>query len=96
MQHLSNEFWVRWRKEYLVTLQERQKWNQPKRDLAINDIVLVKDPDVMRNKWPMGRVTSVIPSEDGLVRKAFVKTTSSAEPLLRPVTKLVVLAEGGH
>ena len=79
-----------------MTLQERQKWNQPKRNLAINDIVLVKDPDVVRNKWPLGRVTSVIPSDDGLVRKVYVKTTSSAEPLLRPVTKLVVLAENEH
>ena len=50
VQHLRNEFWVRWRKEYLVTLQERQKWNQQQRNLAINDIVLVKDPDVVRKK----------------------------------------------
>ena len=27
VQHLSNEFWSRWRKEVLLTLQNRQKWN---------------------------------------------------------------------
>ena len=25
VQHLANEFWVRWRKEYMLTLQERQR-----------------------------------------------------------------------
>ena len=79
-----------------MTLQERQKWNQPKRNLVIDDIVLIKNTDVVRSKWPMGRVTSVIPSNDGFVRKAYVKTASSADPLLRPVTKLVVLAEGAY
>ena len=26
IQHISNEFWIRWQKKFLVTLQERQKW----------------------------------------------------------------------
>ena len=26
VQHLANEFWTRWRKEFLLTLQEHQKW----------------------------------------------------------------------
>ena len=30
VQHLSNEFWTRWRKEVFATLQTRQKWNQTK------------------------------------------------------------------
>ena len=30
VQHLSNEFWIRWRKEVFATLQSRQKWNQTK------------------------------------------------------------------
>ena len=93
VQHLCNQFWDRWRKEYLVILQERQKWTKVKRNLKVNDIVLMKDPDVVRNKWPMGRVTEVIPSEDGLVRKAYVKTASSQEALLRPVAKLILLLE---
>ena len=69
VQHLSNQFWDRWRKEFLVTLQERQKWNQAGRDFVVDDIVLVKDPDAPRNQWPMGRVVEVVRSEDGLARK---------------------------
>ena len=30
IQHISNEFWIRWQKEFLVTLQERQKWETQK------------------------------------------------------------------
>ena len=31
VQHLANEFWNRWRKEFITTLQPRQKWNDAKR-----------------------------------------------------------------
>ena len=31
VQYLSNEFWARWRKEYLVNLQVRQKWNNSRK-----------------------------------------------------------------
>ena len=27
VQHLANNFWLRWRKEYLSLIQERNKWN---------------------------------------------------------------------
>ena len=29
VQHLTNEFWTRWKKEFLHTLQEQQKWVRP-------------------------------------------------------------------
>lgn len=50
-------------------LQVRQKWIQPKRNLAVGDIVISKESEGARNKWPLGRVVQVYPSEDGLVRK---------------------------
>lgn len=33
VQCLVNLFWTRWKKEYLLTLQERNKWMRPKRNL---------------------------------------------------------------
>ena len=36
---LENEFWCRWTKEYLPTLQVRQKWLCPRPDLKVGDLV---------------------------------------------------------
>ena len=57
-QHIANEFWSRWKKGYLQSLQERQKWNARRRNFVIGEIVLLKTMDVSRNKWPMARVTA--------------------------------------
>ena len=81
VQHLANEFWSRWRKEFLLSLQERQKGDTARSNLEVGDIVLLVDDDVKRNKWPMGRIVDTFPGDDGLVRKVDVKTSSSDVPL---------------
>ena len=53
MQHIAGEFWGRWRKEFLQSLQVRQIWK--KRKLAVGDIVLLKD-DCHQNQGPMARI----------------------------------------
>ena len=50
-------------------LQVKQKWVQPKRNLAVGDIVISKESESTRNKWPLGKVVPVYPSDDGYVRK---------------------------
>ena len=42
-QYLADQFWVRWRSEYLQTLQVRSKWNKCAPNLEPHDIVLMKD-----------------------------------------------------
>lgn len=37
IQYLANEFWTRWKKEYLLNLQARQKWHKNRRNLKVND-----------------------------------------------------------
>ena len=89
VQHLSNMFWNKWRKDYLPLLQTRVKWQQQKRDLEIGDVVLVKR-DSQRNDWPLGKVVGVEASSDGHVRKANVEIVT-ADPkslFLQPVSKL--------
>ena len=56
VQYLTNLFWSRWKKEYLVSLQERVKWQQPKRNLTEGDIVILREENVRRNVWPSGIV----------------------------------------
>ena len=65
VQYLSNQFWTRWRKEYLSILQERRKWASPKRNFRVDDVVLRKEDNIPRNQWPLGRVTKVVTSDDG-------------------------------
>ena len=90
VQYLSNIFWSRWTKEYLPSLQQRQKWNKPQRNLAENDIVLLLDENTPRSTWPLGRVLEVYRnSKDGLVRSAKVRTKMSV--LVRPIDKIVLL-----
>ena len=43
VQCLANSFWHRFRKEYLPTLQRRQKRLVPRRDFRVGDLVLVND-----------------------------------------------------
>ena len=89
VQYLTNLFWSRWKKEYLVSLQERVKWQQPKRYLTEGDIVILREENVRRNVWPLGIVIQTELDQQGFVRSAIVKTQESS--LRRPVNKLVLL-----
>ena len=40
VQYLVEQFWQRWRCEYLQTLQVRQKWQNIKPNFAVDDMVL--------------------------------------------------------
>ncbi|KAL9959824.1 hypothetical protein ACROYT_G033180 [Oculina patagonica] len=91
IQYLADVFWKRWLSEYLPTLQERQKWRKPSRNLAVGDLVLVADERVHRCQWPLGRIVEVHPGRDGLIRSAKVTTKSST--LTRPISKLCFLEQ---
>lgn len=91
VQYMANLFWHRWVREYLPLLQEREKWNEKKRNLKVGDIVLIVDANAPRNSWPMGLVLATIPDKSGLVRQVKVKTSTNV--LIRPVDKLCVLLE---
>lgn len=91
IQYLADLFWKRWRHEYLLTLQERQKWHVKGRNLSVGDVVLIIDENVPRCHWPLGRVDHVKLSQDGLVRSVTLKCGNSV--LNRPVSKLILLYE---
>ena len=93
VQHLANLFWTKYRREYLQSLQQRNKWCHPKRNFTVGDIVLLKDSNVSRQQWPMGQVVRVFPSEDGLVRSVELKVPAATKLLKRPIQKIVLLVE---
>jgi hypothetical protein len=90
VQYLANVFWRRWIREYLQSLQERQKWIKTRRNLAVGDIVLILDEKTARCSWPLGRILEVHTNRrDDLVRSVKVKTSSSV--YVRPVDKIIFL-----
>ena len=104
IQYLANEFWSRWRREYLQNLQVRIKWQGEKRNAQQGDIDLINDEDLPRSQWRLGKIVGAIPDKDGLVRmvKLLVgtssldskgKRTESNDYLDRPIHKLVLVYE---
>ena len=91
VQYLADEFWQRWRKEFLIIQQDRQKWKKNKRNFAVGDVVLVKDSDLPRNQWCTARITEVFHGKDGLVRSANVRLPLTDNTLLRSITKLILI-----
>jgi hypothetical protein len=73
----------------LNTLQVRRKRTTDRENLKVGDIVKICDELVRRGDWPIGRVVSVYPGDDGVVR--VVKWKTSHGYLKRPVAKLAVV-----
>ena len=90
VQHIANEFWQRWRKEYIQNLQKRTKWSTERANLDINDVVMIKDDDLKRNDWKLARITNVCKGADGKVRSVELLTANKTE-LTRPIHKLILL-----
>lgn len=104
VQYLSEQFWGRWRKEYLANNTLRQRWHAPRRNVQVDDIVILKEEEIPRNEWKLAKVLEVWKDDDGLVRKAKIqigeqKLAKGGERLSkpsvveRPIQKLVVLLE---
>ena len=72
-----------------MLLQERGKWQQPKRNLTKGDIVILGEENVRWKVWSLGIVIQTEPDQQGFVRSVIVKTQESS--LRRPVNKLILL-----
>ncbi|KAI2647804.1 Gypsy retrotransposon integrase-like protein 1 [Labeo rohita] len=46
VQYLTQQFWSRWRKEYLANIALRQRWHSPRRNVKIGDVVIVKEEEL--------------------------------------------------
>ena len=89
IQRLCDEWWKIWLRNFVPTLQVRNKWWKPRENVGIGDIVLVIDPNNNRGKWQMGKIMDVFPNPDGKVRSVRVKTSNGTYD--RPITKLTLL-----
>ena len=63
-----NDFWGRWKKEYLVNLREYQKIkhsNKHQQIVNVKDIVIVQEEKMSQSAWKVGIVKEVIEGTDG-------------------------------
>ncbi|XP_049885438.1 uncharacterized protein LOC126380224 [Pectinophora gossypiella] len=90
---LADMFWRRWLRQYLPTLQRRQKWTLDSPPVRIGDVVVISDGNLPRNMWPKGIVKKVYPGSDGHIRVVDVRTSTGV--LRRPVVKIIVLPTDG-
>lgn len=89
VQKLTNDFWKRWSREYLSSLQPRNKWTQETINLKENDVVLVKEDKVAAANWILAIVKKTFPGSDGQIR--VVTLQSKNKEFQRPIHKLCLL-----
>jgi hypothetical protein len=89
VQQLLTQFWRRWRREFLPSLNARGKWYETKRNFEDGDVVVVVTPDARRGQWPIGRVVKTHPGKDGLVQ--VVEVQIGKAKYIRPVHHLMLL-----
>ena len=84
-------FWDVWSQAYLQQLQKRVKWKDEQPPVKVGDLVILKNELTPPTRWPLGRITSVFPAADGLIRVVEVKTATTT--LKRPIVKIIRLFE---
>ena len=98
VQHISNEFWSRWRK-VLATLQCPQKWNTIRTNYKVGDIVLLKEAAAERNSCLTAKIVATNTDENKFVRSVEIMLCTSGttdialQYLEPPVNKLLMLME---
>ncbi|XP_049304070.1 uncharacterized protein LOC125776358 isoform X1 [Bactrocera dorsalis] len=86
---LKQQFWRQWSKTYITSLQERNKWLHPKRNLQPGDLVLVHEDNTPPQQWVLERNAATVEGRDGKVRVADVATKTGT--IKRPIHKLALL-----
>lgn len=85
---IQKHFWQRFQAEIVPLLAPRKKWMETFDNLKEDDVVIEVDENSPRGEWRKMRVTRVIPSDDGLVRKVEV-TNGCGKFYVRPISRLI-------
>ena len=87
-----NDFWRRWRTEYLTELREHQRNTSSKKTMNpppnVGDIVIIEEEYMPRSFWRVARVIEIHHGADGLCRSASVKLAKTGNIIKRAIKKL--------
>lgn len=89
MNHLREQFWAKWSRDYLSSLQSRAKWTKSEVNVKMGTIVLLMEDNLPVQSWRLGKIVALYPGKDKVIRVADVKT--SVGVFRRSVRKLAPL-----
>ena len=87
---LLDDFFARFKREYLSTLLERRKWKTSTPNMKIGDVTLLVEDQLPRERWRICRVTEILSNDETRVRRVRVKDQNGTF-FDRHVNKLVLL-----
>jgi hypothetical protein len=79
IQQLVESFWRKWTRDYFPGLITQEKWHVARRDVKIDDVVLVKDANSVRGEWKLEKVCETMKSLENRVRNVKVMYKISAQ-----------------
>ena len=88
VQELVDDWWKKWHHLVLPSLVPSYKWTCKQRNLKVDDVCLIQYKG-MRAKYRLGRVVTVHPGKDGLVRRVTLKYRLPGEKTFRTVERPV-------
>lgn len=83
---MQEQIWRCWSKDYLHSLQLRDKWRKVQPEIRVNELVLLKNSLLPPSKWELARVQETHPGEDGHVRVVTLRTARSVYK--RPIVQI--------
>ncbi|RWR99183.1 uncharacterized protein B4U79_02665, partial [Dinothrombium tinctorium] len=91
-QKLVDHFWKRWQKEYLLELRNALFNRNTKRTREMNegDLVLIREDNIPRQMWKMGKILEKFQGRDGKVRSCKLRIAGGKE-VCRPIQRLFPL-----
>lgn len=90
IQQMMQSFWARWHREYLTTLNSRQKHHSANCNFEEGRLVLIRDETSPASRWPLARIQYVHPGRDNLTRVVTLRTANGNQ-IKRPITKICPL-----
>ena len=66
-----------------------KKWNADRRNVRIDDVVVIEKPNAVRGRWTIGKIIKVFPGKDARIRN--VKAKTSTGEYERPVQRIAVI-----
>lgn len=90
LQKLVQHFWSRWSCDYLHTLHQRYKWKlRTKVEDLLGSLAIIKEDGLPPLQWRLGRIVSLHPGSDSVVRVVGLKTKNGI--IKRSVVKICPL-----